>query len=547
MPVNFLDIILAFFEGFALIISPCILPILPIVLAGSLSGSRKRPFGIITGFVISFSLVAFFSRQLVQYSGIDLDLIRHISYGILLLLGIIMMSSFLSEKFTNLLQRMVGVTGLINNNPQGGFVSGIFIGSLIAIIWTPCAGPILAAVIVQTVLQKTTIVSFFILVSFALGAAIPMLIISLYGIKIIETFRFFKTKATFFRKILGLIIIAAVAYMIYQETTQSTSTAQTTIKTATMLQNGLWLPYKAPPIEGIEAWINSPPLKLSDLQGKVVLIDFWTYSCINCIRTIPYLKAWYNKYQNQGLVIIGIHSPEFDFEKNLANVQNAVKRYGIHYPVALDNQFATWRNYNNHYWPAHYLINKNGKVVYQYFGEGDYDVTENNIRYLLNLDSFDMPTLLKEERYVFGQTPETYLGYARADKSLSPDIVRDASNHYHFPQDLLRNAWALDGFWQVTADKITSTQANAALKIHYNARKVFIVMGNATPAPIKVKVFLNNKPIFSQQGKDVTDSTITVTRHSIYEVISLEQFAQGILEIRAETPGLQVYTFTFGS
>ncbi|WED43580.1 cytochrome c biogenesis protein DipZ [Legionella cardiaca] len=549
MQVDFLDVILAFFEGFALILSPCILPILPIVLAGSLSGSKKRPFGIITGFVISFSLFAFFSRQLVQYSGIDINLIRHISYGILLLLGIVMLSTYLSEKFSYFVQRIIGTGANLSraNNPQGGFVSGIFLGSLIAIIWTPCAGPILAAVIVQTVLQKTTIISFFTLLSFALGAAIPMLIIALYGIKIIETFRFFKTKASLFRKILGAIIIAAVSYMIYQETALSTTTAQTTIRTATTLQEGLWIPYKAPPVEGITAWINSPSLQLSDLKGHVILIDFWTYSCINCIRTLPYLKAWYEKYNKQGFIIIGVHSPEFDFEKNLANVKNAVKRYGINYPVALDNQFATWRNYNNHYWPAHYLINKNGEVVYTHFGEGNYDVTENNIRYLLNINELGMPTMFTEERYAFTETPETYLGYERANPNLSPTLIHDKTTQYNFPAQLPPNAWALQGAWTIAPDKIISAENNAPLRIHFKARKVFIVMGNTTAQPIQVKVLLNNKLVNANKGADVIDSTITVNKHSIYEVLSFTHFSEGILEVIPSTAGLEVYTFTFGS
>lgn len=286
---------------------------------------------------------------------------------------------------------------------------------------------------------------------------------------------------------------------------------------------------------------------MSDLQGKVILIDFWTYSCINCIRTLPYLKAWYEKYHQQGFVLIGIHSPEFQFEKSLANVQRAVKRYGIKYPVALDNQFVTWRNYNNHYWPAHYLINKEGKVVYQHFGEGDYEITENNIRYLLNLDNFAVPTMLPEERYVFGQTPEIYLGYARANRNLSPALIHDKPNQYHFPTELPHNAWALEGGWKVAPDKIVSGQANAALKIQFNARKVFIVMGNASSRPIDVTVLLNNKPILAYKGKDVINSTVKVTKHSLYEVVSLPHFSPSILEIKADSPGLEVYTFTFGS
>lgn len=549
MKSDLITIILGFIEGFALIISPCILPILPIVLAGSLAGSKKRPLGIIIGFTLTFAIFAFFSRKVVQYSGIDLNLIRHISYGILFLLGLIMISSYLTEKFSQFTQRLAGISSTFTSasNPQGGFLSGLFLGGLVAIVWTPCAGPILAAVIVQTVIQQTTITSFFTLLAFALGAAIPMFIIALYGKKIMGTFSIFKTKASLFRKILGAVIIASVAYMIYQEGgLVSSSVAQTTIKTSTSLEKGLWRPYKAPEIGGIEAWINSPPLQLSNLKGKVVLIDFWTYSCINCIRTLPYLKNWYNKYHDKGLVIIGVHTPEFDFEKNLDNVKSAVKRDGIHYPVALDNQFVTWRNFENHYWPAHYLIDKKGDVVYNHFGEGDYDVTENNIRFLLGINDLAVPTPTRAEPYTYSQTPETYLGYARADRSLSPSLIHDKVALYNFPQELASNAWGLQGAWIVNADKIVSAEANAALKIHFNARKVFIVMGNSTAKPIKVKILLNGEQLIADKGKDVNSSSILVDKHSLYEAAILKQFAGGILQITSTEPGLEIYTFTFG-
>lgn len=552
MQLDFLDIILAFFEGFALIISPCILPILPIILAGSFAGSKKRPMGIIIGFVITFTLFAFFSRQLVEYSGIDLNIIRHFSYGILLLLGIIMLSTYLTEKFSHLTQRLVGVSSAFSAaaNPQGGLISGFFFGALVAIIWTPCAGPILAAIIVQTVIQQTTIISFLSLLAFSLGAAIPMLIIALYGITIMDKFTFFKTRTSLFRKILGLIIIASVAYMIYQERGEvtSTTTAKTGIQTATTLQNGLWLPYKAPEISSIEAWINSAPLQLTNLKGKVILVDFWTYSCINCVRTLPYLKNWYYNYHDKGLVIIGVHSPEFDFEKNLDNVKNAVKRNGIQYPVALDNQFVTWRNFNNHYWPAHYLINKEGDVVYNHLGEGDYEITENNIRFLLGIGGLAMPTEASTDHPSLAETPETYLGYARADRNASPyPLIHDKPAQYSFPEQFPSNSWGLQGLWQVMPDKIISMQANAAIKIQFNARKVFVVMGNTSSKPIQVKLLLDGRMITTEKGKDVINSSINVNKHSIYELVVLPHFADGLLQITATEPGLAIYTFTFGS
>jgi len=550
MKTDLLTIILGFFEGFALIISPCILPVLPIILAGSLAGSRKRPLGIIAGFTLFFALAAYFSRQLVYYLGIDLNTIRHIAYALLLILGLIMISSWLTERFNRITQVLArtGTSLLSGTNSQGGFFSGFVIGGLVALVWTPCAGPILAAVIVQTVMQKTNITSFFTLLAFGLGAVVPMFIIALYGIKIMNCFNFFKQRTLLLRKILGMIIIASVAYMMYFDGTLiSPSTAQTQIKTATVLENGLWHTYPAPKIAGIEAWINSSPLQISNLKGKVVLVDFWTYSCINCVRTLPYLKDWYQKYHHKGLVIIGVHTPEFDFEKILDNVKSAVARDRIRYPVALDNQFTTWNNYSNHYWPAHYLINKNGDVVYEHFGEGNYDVTENNIRFLLGIDNVAPLSAPNSESYFYTETPETYLGYARADSNLSPEPVKDKVANYQFPAQLVSNAWGLQGEWQINSDNIVAAQANAALKIHFNARKVYLVMGNNSAKPIKVKVLLNGEPLFENQGRDVTNSSILVDKYSIYAVIEQKQFASGFLQVIATEPGIKIYTITFGN
>lgn len=551
MKAELITILLGFLEGFALILSPCILSILPILLAGSLVGSKKRSVGIILGFIFTFALFALFARQLVQYSGIDADLIRYLAYGFLFLLSLILLSNYLTELFNRFTQKIVTMSSsfMSPGHERSGFLGGIFLGGLVAIIWTPCAGPILAAIIVQIAIQKTTIVSFFTLLAFALGAAIPMFIIMLYGFKIRDTFRFFKTRTVLIRKTLGAIILLSIAYMIGQETGFFSSSVinQSTIRTAKYLEKGLWRPYQAPKIEGISTWINSPPLQLADLKGKVVLVDFWTYSCINCIRTLPYLNDWYKKYHDKGLVIIGIHTPEFDFEKNAANVKNAVKHDDIQYPVGLDNSFVTWQNFSNHFWPAHYLINKQGEVVYEHFGEGDYDVTENNIRFLLGIDMAAPLAAPDNPLYFYTMTPETYLGYARADINLSPVVTHDQIAQYHFPKQLVDNAWALQGGWLVNSEKIISAQSHSSLKIHFKARKVFIVMGNNTKKPIQVKLLLNGKPLTSNKGKDVIDSSILVDRHSLYEAVVLPQSGSGLLELSPNEPGLELYTFTFGS
>ncbi|NBX02653.1 MAG: thioredoxin family protein [Alphaproteobacteria bacterium] len=299
------------------------------------------------------------------------------------------------------------------------------------------------------------------------------------------------------------------------------------------LQDGLPAPYAAPEIAGVDGWINSEPQTIAALRGKVVLVDFWTYSCINCIRTLKHINAWNEKYREQGLVILGVHSPEFEFEKERANVQKAVTKWGIQYPVALDNHMATWTNFSNRYWPAHYLINKEGQVVYTHFGEGKYDVTENNIRYLLGL-SDAASAIEKEKGVVSGQTPETYLGYARA-KNFTGEIQEGVAE-YALPEKLSSNHWALSGTWKIEAERITSQSANASLQLRFTAKKVFLVLGTATGKPISVTLKLNGQPA----GKVMVDS------HNLYPLIEQEKAQSGLLEIISSGDSLELYAFTFG-
>lgn len=549
MNIDQWSILLGFIEGFVLIISPCILPILPIFLAGSLNHSKKRPLGMIAGFILSFSLLAYFSRQLVHYLDIDLNSLRHTSYILLFLFGIIMIFPRLSEIFSAYTQRFAhSSTQASRRIGQGeGFFSGFLLGTLLAFVWTPCAGPVLATVIVQTVLQKTTLVSFFILFAFALGAGIPMLIISFYGRALMNSFQIFKKRALLFRQLLGLLIILSTVLMYAQEKGFIfVAPIKSNAIFATSLEQGLWRPYPAPSIKGVTTWFNSPPLALDQLKGHVVLVDFWTYSCINCIRTLPYLNAWYEKYKKQGLIIIGVHTPEFEFEKKPENVKKAILSYGIQYPVALDDQFATWQNFDNHYWPAHYLIDKKGNVVYEHFGEGAYDVTENNIRFLLGIDQIAIPDDFGHPVYSFTLTPETYLGYERANTRLSPALIPNKTASYHFSSTLANNSWELRGKWLALADCIIAKEASA-LRLHFNARKVYMVMGSRSGKPIHVKVWLNGNWIRYSNDNSSPDNELVITNHQLYNIIDLKTLRNGYLQIQADAPGLEVYTFTFGA
>lgn len=531
------EIGLAFLEGLALIASPCILPVLPLVLSASVNGGRSRPYGIITGFVISFSAFVMLSRQLVKAFHIDLDIIKNVSLGLLFLLGLTLLSKTMSEKFSSLTQGAANIGNKVGAGGEGGYFSGIIIGSLIGLVWTPCAGPILAAILVQVILQKNDNSALITIAAFAVGAGVPMLIIALLGRRVMGKLGFFTRYAEQIRKGFGIIIIATVLFIAFGAKLTSAIGVSSPLAEATELQKKLDQPYPAPEFTGINEWLNSKPLTMKELKGKVVLVDFWTYSCINCVRTLPYITSWDEKYRDKGMVIIGVHSPEFEFEKNADNVRTALKEHNIKYPVAMDNVLATWQNFKNKYWPAHYLIDREGNVVYTHFGEGDYDVTENNIRFLLGIkdkvEGADAP-----KPYSDNQTPETYLGYSRI-KNYHGDapIVKDAGANYKLPINLPPNGWALDGGWKVTAEKITSTQTGAALQMNFTAKKVFLVLGNARAKAVNVTIKLN--------GAKTKD--LIVDHNTLYTLVEQDETKSGLLEIDAGSPGLEAYAFTFGN
>jgi thiol-disulfide isomerase/thioredoxin len=314
-----------------------------------------------------------------------------------------------------------------------------------------------------------------------------------------------------------------------------------------------------PPLDGAVAWLNSPPLTRDGLKGKVVLVDFWTYSCINCLRSIPYVRAWAEKYKDRGLVVIGVHAPEFAFEKNIGNVRQAVADLKIDYPVAIDNDYAIWRAFNNEYWPAHYFIDANGRIRHHHFGEGSYDESERVIQQLLaeaghagppaSLVSVDASGAEAAADMADVQSPETYVGYARAANFVSPGgQIQDAAHVYAMGTPLL-NQWALAGNWTIGGENAVLDQAGGSIVYRFHARDLHLVLGPASDGkPIRFRVTLDGKPPGADHGMDTdADGYGTVKESRLYQLIR-QQGAVHDRTFRIEflTPGVQAFAFTFG-
>ena len=547
--MNPIEIVLAFLEGMALIASPCILPILPLILSTSVDGGRQRPFGIIVGFILAFSFFALLSRELVVVFQVNLDYIKMGAILLLTFFGVIMLSERLMHQFARLTQGFAHAGTILSRPAQDGFLSGLLIGLLIGLVWTPCAGPILAVALVQIVRQQDSAHAVLLMMAFSLGAGLPMLAISLLGRKFILKLKFMSDHPSAVHKTLGILILAAVAFIASGANASAWFSSEPNVNNSLSDFGAGLSAYPAPAFATSDQWLNTPSnqaLTMAGLRGKVVLVDFWTYSCINCLRTLPYMNAWYQKYHDQGLVIVGVHAPEFEFEKNKANVQQAISRYKILYPVALDNNLDTWTNFNNQYWPAHYLINQSGQVVYTHFGEGEYQTTENAIRKLLGLN-VSVANKANPSALQSSQTPETYLGYERARAFSSPeDIAVNTSLAYTLPSFIPANHWALSGLWSIQNQRIVAQQAGAKLALNFTAKHVYLVLGNSTAKPINLTLTLNGKAIKESMAKDAPNGIVKVQEHRLYELVNQKEASNSLLEITVAQPGLEAYAFTFG-
>jgi cytochrome c biogenesis protein CcdA/thiol-disulfide isomerase/thioredoxin len=530
---------IAFLAGLITAISPCVLPVLPVLLAGGASG--RRPYGIIAGLIGSFTVFTVAGATLLDAVGLPDDFLRDLAIVLLFVLA----ATLLVPRLAALLERPFF---FLTRSRAGTESNGLVLGASLGLVFVPCAGPVLAAVTALSATGDIGVRTFAITFAYALGAALPMLAIAIGSRRLTQGMGLLRRHAETTRRAAGALIgVAALAIAFgadqrfatavpgyteaLQERVERNDTARRELRKLNGAADSIQNASIAPEVQGIAQWINSEPLTVRGLRGKVVLIDFWTYSCINCLRTLPHIKAWDRAYRDDGLAIIGVHSPEFAFERVPGNVRTAVRRLGIRYPVALDNDFATWRAYANEYWPAKYLIDRNGRVRYFHFGEGEYDRTESLIRRYLGERVTGSAATLAERNPAHPTTPESYLGYERLDRFADRTITPDREATYRFPRRLATHELAYAGRIRVERERVVAGRA-ARLRIRFLAREVNLVLGGRG----KLRVLLDG---------GLVKAIAVRGEPRLYRLLELPGLTKGLLELRF-APGLSAYAFTFG-
>ena len=573
----------AFISGLFTILAPCIWPLLPIVLADvTQSKSKRRPLGITVGVAISFAFFTLAISALESSLGFSPNILRKFAVVVLLVIGISMVVPALSRRMEASISSLSGRFGGVGRNQRSDFSGGFITGLAIGVVWTPCSGPILASVATLAATNKVSLQVVIVTLFYVAGVSIPLFGFAVGGQKLLAKSRRLSKHTGRIQIASGVImIITAVGiYTNYDKTIEakllnaipSYSNALTKIESGSGVtkalsklkgtksvpasisgnQSGLFNANEsAPEIRGITKWLNSAgPETLASLKGKVVLVDFWTYSCINCLRTLPHVEAWYNKYHSAGFEVIGVSTPEFAFEKDPNNVASAIKRYGIPYPVALDNNYSTWNAYNNQYWPAEYLIDATGHIRRTEFGEGNYGESEQAIRTLLSNAGAKItvaPSDLPDTTPTTQLTPETYFGSNRAQFGYPtpnyPNGVFTIPTQKVVPLD----QFAFGGKWLIQPE-FAEASKGATLTEHFDASKVFLILNPKAGLSNEVAVTYNGKPLTGAlAGSDVVNGMIKVDSDRLYNIFnSGAKNSDGTLQFTFLNDGIQAFTFTFG-
>ena len=540
---------IAFVAGIVTAVSPCVLPVLPVVLAGGATGGSRRPFAIVAGLVTSFTVFTLTATALLSALGLPDDLLRNLAIAVVAVVGLSLvwprLGDLLGRPFYALARRRPSDTG-------GGFVLGLSLG----LLFTPCAGPVIAAVVTVAATQSLTLEAFLITLAYGLGAGLVLLGVAIAARRGMNL-RSVRAHAPAVRRGLGVAILGVVVLMILgvdkdlqtrvpeytralqrlEESASARGELDELVGGDAIAQEEVLADYgPAPEFEGIQAWVNSQPLTMASLRGKVVVLDFWTYSCINCLRTLPHVKAWYDAYRKDGLVVVGVHTPEFAFERERDNVERAVRDHGIDYPVALDPDFGTWQAWDNQYWPAKYFVDRQGRIRFAHFGEGDYEESEKIIRKLLaeRGDGSLVSDEIEDATPTGPQTPESYLGYGRIDRFVGSQIAPDRKAEYTIPKFVPLHGLAYGGRWTVEEERIVAGE-DARLHLHFIGSNVFLVLGSEG-ARESVEVTIDGTRV----------GTVRVTQDDLYTLARIPgEEGEHTLDLRF-SPGTEAYAFTFG-
>jgi cytochrome c biogenesis protein CcdA/thiol-disulfide isomerase/thioredoxin len=563
-------------------VSPCVLPVLPVVLAagggrGPAHAKRTRswrPYGVVVGLVISFCTSTLAGSLLLSAVGLPQDLLRDMGIAVLALVGL----GMIWRRFGELVERPFARLRGRQVNPDG---NGLGVGLGVGLLFVPCAGPVLATIAVVGATHRIGLSAVVLTAAFGVGIAVPLLLLALARDTVAQRTRILRRRARELRTASGLVMIAIAAALAFnltdglqqlvpgyttalQSAVESSPTVNQqlhdlttgqagptpvvppvaiapTAENAPCQQDGPTLENcgPAPAFTGIDAWLNTPgnqPLDLAALRGKVVLLDFWTYSCINCQRSLPHLEALSRTYAAAGLVVVGVHTPEFAFEHVTRNVAAQAEALGVRYPIAIDNHYATWNAYANEYWPAEYLVDAAGAIRHSHIGEGDYAGTERLVRQLLTAarpgQALPAPTdAVDTATPTFFRTPETYLGY-RYRQSISGTVpTRDRSRTYRFPAVLTPDTFALSGTWRAGPEALTATGRDARLELSYRADTAYLVLGGSGTVSTEIG--------------GVTSTFAVAGPPRLYTLSSGRGDSRTILTLTA-TPGVAAYDFTFG-
>jgi cytochrome c biogenesis protein CcdA/thiol-disulfide isomerase/thioredoxin len=603
-------LVVAFLGGLITGLSPCIVPVIPVVMAGGATDSSKaRPFVIIAGLVVSFSLSVLFATSVLSFLHLPADLLFWLGVALLGLLSL----GLLVPRIGEVIERPFARLGSSRYATEGG---GFVLGLSLGLVFVPCAGPVLTAISVAAAHHRVGATSLLVTLAYAVGVTIPLLVLAVVAQRATTSWSSLRSHLPTVRKVAGVVLGVATLAIAFnwlgalqrdvpgyttalEDHVESTGTACTQLrqlsgehqnqfaaanarlegrkatcaatdsgnsvsghlaagatttttttaprrtgtgakKPTAFMASKTNLPDlgRAPNFTGITAWFNTPgnlPLSLSALRGKVVLIDFWTYSCINCQRALPHVEGWYHDYKKDGFVVVGVSAPEFAFEHVVSNVESAAGNLGIDYPVAVDDNLATWTAYNNEYWPAEYLIDPTGVVRAYDFGEGGYGTMEGNIRMLLSANGVtdlpprtDVPDKTPTSDAI---TPESYVGYSRLNNEVGSAVIPDKTVVYHQPSSISSNSLAFGGTWTVHSEEATAG-SDATLGLHFTADDVYLVMGGHGTVGV------------SDNGRHLTTLTVDGVP-TLYTLLSGNALQTGVLTLTM-SPGVEAYDFTFG-